>query len=183
MSSSPSPRKYSLAMRAVHWARAAIIIALLAMGILMTTVPDDFPGKYSVLYPNHKQFGILVLALVVVQLLLRWRGGVPEPVALKPWEQTVFSVTHKLFYVLMAAVPVAGYCMSSTYPKSDGLPFFFTSLPEVLAKDEAASAIFAAAHAVLAYALLALVALHMAGVVKHRLFDRGPAGRVLDRML
>lgn len=183
MSSSPSPGKYSLAMRMVHWTRAAIITALLTVGILMTSVPDDFPGKYSVLYPNHKQFGILALALVLVQLVLRWRGGVPEPVALKPWEQTVFTVTHKLFYVLMVAVPVAGYCLSSTYPESDGLPFFFTSLPEVLAKDEAASAIFAVAHAVLAYVLLALVALHVAGVVKHRLFDRGPAGRLLDRML
>lgn len=183
MSSSPSPGKYSLAMRMVHWTRAAIITALLTVGILMTSVPDDFPGKYSVLYPNHKQFGILALALVLVQLVLRWRGGVPEPVALKPWEQTIFTVTHKLFYVLMVAVPVAGYCLSSTYPESDGLPFFFTSLPEVLAKDEAASAIFAVAHAVLAYVLLALVALHVAGVVKHRLFDRGPAGRLLDRML
>lgn len=183
MSSSPSSQKYPLAMRVVHWTRAAIIIALLAMGILMTNVADDFPGKFSVLYPNHKQFGILVLALILLQLALRGRGGVPEPAALKPWEQTIFAVTHKLFYVLMAAVPVAGYCLSSTYPESDGVPFFFTSLPELLAKDEAASGVFAAAHAILAYGLLALVALHVAGVVKHRLFDHGPAGRILDRML
>lgn len=178
-----SPQKYPLSMRVVHWIRAAILTALLAVGILMTSVPDDFPGKFSMLYPNHKQFGILVLALVLVQLVLRWRGGVPEPVALKRWEQMVFTITHKLFYVLMVAVPVAGYCLSSTYPESDGLPFFFTSLPEVLAKDEATSAIFATAHAILAYVLLALVALHVTGVVKHRLFDRGPTGRLLDRML
>lgn len=183
MPSSPSSQKYPLAMRVVHWTRAAIIIVLLAVGILMTNVADDFPGKFSMLYPNHKQFGILVLILVVVQLVLRWRGGVPEPVVLKPWEQTVFTLTHKLFYVLMIAVPVAGYCLSSTYPESDGVPFFFTSLPELLPKDEAASGVFAAAHAILAYGLLALVALHVAGVVKHRLFDRGPAGRILDRML
>lgn len=183
MSRSPSPQKYSLAMRVIHWARAAIITALLVVGLLMTRVPDDFPGKYSVLYPNHKQFGILVLALVLVQLVLKWRGDVPEPATLKPWEQTVFTFTHKLFYVLMIAVPLAGYGLSSTYPESDGLPFFFTSLPEILAKDEAASEVFATAHAFLAYGLLALVALHVAGVVKHRLFDRGPAGRILDRML
>jgi cytochrome b561 len=183
MSTSSSSQKYPLAMRVVHWTRAAIILALLAAGILMTTVADDFPGKFSVLYPNHKQFGILVLALVLVQLVLRWRGGVPEPVVLKPWEEKIFAITHKLFYVLMIAVPVAGYCLSSTYPESDGVPFFVTSLPELLAKDEAASGVFAAAHAILAYGLLALVALHVAGVVKHRLFDRSSAGRILDRML
>jgi len=183
MSSSPSSRKYPLAMRVVHWTRAAIIIALLAVGILMTNVADDFPGKFSMLYPNHKQFGILVLILAVVQLGLRGRGGVPEPAALKPWEQTIFTITHKMFYVLMVAVPVAGYCLSSTYPESDGVPFFFTALPEVLAKDEAVSGVFAAAHAIMAYGLLALVALHVAGVVKHWLFDRGPARRILDRIL
>lgn len=183
MPDSSSSQKYSLAMRVVHWTRAAIILTLLAVGVLMTSVADDFPGKFSVLYPNHKQFGILVLALVLVQLALKGRGGVPEPAALKPWEQTIFTITHKLFYVLMIAVPVAGYCLSSTYPESDGVPFFFTSLPEILPKDEAASGIFATAHAILAYSLLALVALHVAGVVKHRLFDRGPARRILDRML
>lgn len=183
MPSSPSSQKSPLAMRVVHWTRAAIIIVLLAVGILMTNVADDFPGKFSMLYPNHKQFGILVLILVVVQLVLRGRGGVPEPAALKPWEQTIFAITHKLFYVLMIAVPVAGYGLSSTYPESDGVPFFFTSLPELLPKDEAASGVFAAAHAILAYGLLALVALHVAGVVKHRLFDQGPARRLLNRML
>lgn len=180
---SRADQKYSLAMRITHWGRAVIMIGLLAVGGLMVNVPDDFPGKYSVLYPNHKQFGVLVLALVLMQLLLRRVGGVPEPVNLKPWEQTIFAITHKLFYVLMIAVPVAGYCMSSSYPESHGLPFFFTSLPEFLGKDQGVSSVFAAAHTLLAYALLILVALHAAGVIKHRLFDRGPARRILNRML
>lgn len=183
MSSSMDDQKYPTAMRVIHWTRAIIMIGVLAVGFFMVAAPDDYPGKYSSLYPNHKQFGVLVLALVLIQLLLKRRGGVPEPAKLEAWEQMLFTVTHKSFYILMIAVPVTGYCMSSTYPESGGVPFFFTSLPELLDKNQALSSSFAAAHSLLAHLLLLLVALHVGGILKHRLFDQGPVRRVLDRML
>ncbi|MFD2235241.1 cytochrome b [Phaeospirillum tilakii] len=182
--SSPLPeQKYSTAIRIIHWVRAALIVGLLAVGLLMVSLPDDMPEKFAILYPNHKQFGILALLLVLTQLLLRRIHGVPEPVKLPPLEQTIFLFTHGFFYVLMIAVPVTGYCLSSSYPESDGIPFFLTSLPELLDKDQALSSRFAAVHSLLASGLLLLVALHVGGVLKHRLLDHGPLRRILDRML
>ena len=76
-----------------------------------------------------------------------------------------------------------GYAMSSSFTQSDGVPFFVTDLPELLPKNDRAFALFALAHKTLAYTLLALVVLHIIGVLKHRFLDRGRAADVLPRML
>ncbi len=76
-----------------------------------------------------------------------------------------------------------GYAMSSSFTQSDGVPFFVTELPERLPKNDRAFAVFALLHKTLAYTLLALVVLHVAGVIKHRVFDRGRDADVLPRML
>jgi cytochrome b561 len=43
--------------------------------------------------------------------------------------------------------------------------------------------IFEEAHAILAFSFLALVALHVAGALKHRLLSKNPDADVLKRML
>jgi cytochrome b561 len=84
---------------------------------------------------------------------------------------------------LAVIVPLMGYAMSSSFSQSDGVPFFFGDLPELLPKNDRASAIFAWAHETLAYTLLALIALHVLGVLKHRFLDRGRDVDVLSRMV
>jgi len=85
--------------------------------------------------------------------------------------------------VLLVLVPVMGYSMSSTYTMSDGVFFFGTNLPELLPKNDNWFAVFQWLHKVLAYSLLGLIALHVAGAIKHRFFDHTRAGDVLHRML
>ncbi|GAA0540056.1 cytochrome b561 [Rhizomicrobium palustre] len=177
--------KYARDMRVVHWARALVVLGVLALGVTMVNLPDDIATKYEGLYPNHKQFGLLALLLTLLQLGLRQTRRVPEePQALKAWERKLSSAVHHLLYVLLLVVPVMGYCMSSSFSQSDGVPFFFFGkLPELLAKNDAAFEVFRLLHRVLAYTLLALVALHIAGALKHRLIDKDPEADVLKRML
>jgi Prokaryotic cytochrome b561 len=79
--------------------------------------------------------------------------------------------------------PLMGYAMSSSYSQSDGVPFFFFDLPELLGKNDKAFSIFAWAHKITAYSLLALISLHVLAVIKHRFFDRGRDTDVLSRMI
>ena len=65
----------------------------------------------------------------------------------------------------------------------DEYPSLRADLPELLPKNDRAFALFALAHKTLAYTLLALVTLHVMGVLKHRFLDRGRAADVLPRML
>lgn len=176
--------KYPASMRALHWLRAVVVIGTLAAGLVMVNLPDDLPAKFETLYPNHKQFGLLALLLALAQLLLRRQKRVPEPpMSLSPWERSLSRFAHRALYVLLIVVPLMGYSMSSTFTQSDGVPFFFGHLPELLPKNDRWFEVFQMLHRFLAYALLGLVVLHVAGALKHRFMDKNEQTDVLRRML
>jgi cytochrome b561 len=106
------------------------------------------------------------------------------PAALRPWERTLSVLAHRALYVLLVAVPLMGYAMSSSFTQSDGVPFFFFGhVPELLPKNDRWFEVFQLLHRLLAYTLLALLVLHVAGALKHRFLDRDPQADVLRRML
>ncbi|WP_425104612.1 cytochrome b [Ancylobacter sp.] len=178
--------RYPVSIRLLHWLRAILILGLIACGWYMTglTENDSIAG---ILYPNHKQFGVLVWLLALVHIALRWRyrAVLPhEPEALKSWEKWLSHATHRTLVALTLLIPLLGYAMSSSFPESDGVPFFFVShVPEILPKSYAAFEVFQALHKYSAYLLLAVIILHVAGAMKHRLEDRGGETDVLPRML
>lgn len=178
-----APTRYPVPMRALHWTRAALLLGLVGLGWYMTSLPDTDANKFA-LYPVHKQFGVAAFIVAIVALFVRSRSIRPtEPRGLARWEATLSHITHRALLVLAVVVPLMGYALSSTYPDSDGVPFLFVMLPELLPKNEAASAAFGWLHKVLAYTLLGLALLHVLGALKHRLLDRGGETDVLGRML
>jgi cytochrome b561 len=171
-------------MRVVHWLRALIIVGMIWAGLTMVAMNDNVPAKYDLFYPYHKSFGILVLLLALTQLALRFFRRVPPPSGvLTPLEVVLSKWLHRTFYVLMIAVPLVGYARSSTYSQSDGVYFFGVNLPELFPKDDHASAILQTTHRYLAYALLAVVVIHVAAALKHWLLDRGKVDDPVSRML
>ena len=182
--SSPS-NHYPASMRWVHWLRAAVVLCNLGVGLVMVRLADELPLKFDTLYPNHKQFGLLALLLVLLQLVLRARHHVPEaPASLKSWARSLSKFAHRALYVLLIVVPLMGYSMSSTFTQSDGVPFFFFGqLPELLPKNDRWFEVFQLLHRFLAYALLVLIVLHVAGALKHRFLDKDADADVLGRML
>lgn len=179
------PDRYPAAMRWLHWLRAVVVLGTLTIGVTMVNMPDELPVKFEVLYPNHKQFGILAFLLVAVALVVRVGAQVPKPpAALAAWEHTLSKVVHCAMLFLLVAVPLMGYMMSSTFTQSDGVPFFFFGhLPELLPKNDQWFERFQLLHRILAYTLLGLLVLHIAGVLKHRFLDKDAQADVLKRML
>ncbi len=179
-----TPVKYPKPLRLVHWLRAAVLLAALAIGAVMTLLDDELATKFELLYPTHKQLGVLALLVVLLQLLLRGLLKAPDlPHAMPAWERSAAKLGHVMLYVLAIAVPVMGYSMSSSFQHSDGVPFLTFMLPELLPKSDLWFERFQLLHKVLAYSLLALIVVHIAAAFKHRLIDKDPALDVLDRML
>lgn len=175
--------RYPAVMRALHWFRALLLLGLIALGWYMTALPDTAPIKFA-LYPIHKQLGVTVLIIAIVALIVRARSTYPaESGGLSRWEGVLSHFTHRALLVLAVVVPLMGYAMSSSYVDSDGVPFLFMMLPELLPKSDLGFAVFQWLHRVLAYALLGLAFLHLVGALKHRLLDRGGETDVLGRML
>jgi cytochrome b561 len=177
--------RYPPSLRLLHWTRAVLILGLITVGWTMTYLADEVPAKYGIFYPWHKSVGLLAFLVIVVQLIIRARTPdlLEPPEALTRGERFLAKFVHRAIYVLLVLVPVMGYSMSSTYTMSDGVYFFGTTLPELLPKNDNWFAVFQWLHKVLAYSLLGLIALHVAGAIKHRFFDRTRAGDVLHRML
>ncbi len=173
--------KYNTLMRVMHWLMAILIIGMLALGLYMDELPDDAPNRMD-LYRLHKSIGVIVLALIAVRIVIRLFSRVPPvPTALSSLEKIAATVGHKLLYLLMILVPLSGFVMSSANPKRYGVELFGYRLPDLPASEMWAG-IGHELHGPTAWALLIVVVIHVAAVIKHRVFDR-PAGDVLPRML
>ena len=169
-------------MRALHWAMAALILANLTLAWLMTPYAEDKPWVDE-LYYLHKSLGITLLGLIVLRVLVRRAAQVPPLAAGLPLvERRLAHSAHRTLYLLMLLVPLLGYLESSAYVGGAGVPWFGLNLPQLVADDERVFDVANWLHRTLGYTLLAVIALHVAGVVKHRYFDK-PEHDSLRRML
>lgn len=161
---------------ALHWLVALLIVSAFPLGLYMTGL-ELSPTKLK-LYSYHKWLGVTVLGLVAVRLIWRLVRGVPAAAPAPAWQQKTAALNHALLYVLMFAVPLTGWLMSS----AKGFPvvyFGVLPLPDLVSKDEALSEWLLSVHAALNYVLAALVVLHAAAALTHHFIGRH---RVLARM-
>lgn len=177
---------YPLSLRLLHWLMAIGIIGLIVSGWYMAGLDGEASNKYD-LYPLHKSFGVLIILTLIVRFTLRLsaqaQAKIPTaPSVLKPWEKQASHAAHLGLYLLMAAVPVSGYVMSGAYEFGHGINFFWTLLPDLVPKDLALFEAAKSLHGPLAYGLTAIVTIHVAAVIKHRMYDAKEAD-VLPRML
>lgn len=171
------PAPYTRTAIVLHALMALLIFAAFPLGWVATSLALS-PLQLR-LYSYHKWVGVTVLALLVPRLA--WRAAVPPP-PLPPtvpaWEAAAASAGHWLLYLLMAAVPVSGWLMSSALGFTT-VYFGRWPLPDLLGRDPALGELLVAVHRVLNYALLAAVVLHVAAALKHHFVDRdGILGRM-----
>ncbi|MET4170270.1 cytochrome b561 [Bradyrhizobium sp. LA6.1] len=179
----PTIDKYPAALRILHWVRALLILGLIAAGWTMTVLDEAVAARFNLLYPWHKSFGVLVFLIVLAQLAIRAMSRLPGPAPLPTQERLLSQAVHVAMYALLLIVPLMGYAMSSSFTESDGVFFFGIHLPELLPKDDDRFRLFQFLHKTLAYSLLALVTLHVAGALKHRYFDKDRRTDVLPRIV
>ena len=162
--------RYTRTAIALHWMIAALVLAMILLGQVMTEVPRQTPLR-GALFNFHKSLGLLVLGLVVVRLA--WRVGhrpPPLPVEIPSWNRHLASLTHGSFYVLLLAQPLLGY-VASVFGKY-GVKFFGVELPAWGSDNPVVREPFMAAHHLVADLLVGLIILHLAGVAWHRFGSR-----------
>ena len=174
-------QKYSLTMRILHWLIGLMLLIMIGVGWYMAGLPMESELKYEI-YPIHKSFGITVFGLVLIRIVVRLFSNTPAlPSGLATWEKALTKITHLLLYVLMLAIPVVGY-LSSDFQGFD-VEWFGIPIPELVEDNEDYAHLMHEWHEILAYSLLLLIILHLAGTIKHRWFDKGSDTDVLNRML
>lgn len=174
-------QKYHPWVRIIHWLMALIIILLLAVGFYMTNWLDKESVNRMIIYNIHKSFGALVLFLVVARIFIRLSKPIPPlPNSISVFVKKIAHLVHILLYGLMIFMPLSGYLMSNSF----GYPvhLFGLPLPMLVEKNIEMGKFFAETHKILGFTFVAVLGLHIAGVVKHRFFDRSE-NDVLKRMI
>ncbi|GLK89343.1 cytochrome b [Pseudomonas turukhanskensis] len=172
-----STQHFSKPARVLHWLMAAMIFAMLFIGVGMVASVSE---RHQWLINLHKPLGIAILLLVIVRLVVRFTHVTPPlPADLPSVQKLAAKLSHVLLYVLMLALPLVGWAMIS----AAGDPVMLSSsvrLPALLSADAPTFALLRKTHTYLAYLLFATVLLHLAGALFHAWIRRD---EVLKSML
>jgi len=156
----------------LHWLIALLIFVGFPLGVYMHDLPLS-PTKLQ-LYSYHKWIGISVLLLVGLRLVWRVTHTPPPlPADLKAWERAASHAAHGALYLLMIAVPLTGWLMSSA-KGFQAVWFGVLPLPDLVGKDRALGETLEDAHEILNFVMLGLVSLHVAAALKHHFVERLP---------
>lgn len=156
--------RFSVSMRLLHWAMAALIISMLAAGLTM--IQSLEPWQLTLL-GLHKSFGFLAAVLVLVRLVNRLCHQLPPlPSALPSIQKRVAKASHGVLYALMIAMPVSGVLMQYFAGRPVEV-FGWFRLPATLTVDIERFAVFRELHGWLAWALIATVILHVGAALHH----------------
>lgn len=175
--------KYDRVQIILHWLIAVIILAMIALGLYMVELPKQSelpPGEESVrafYFLLHKSLGLTAAMLIVIRVIWRLTHKAPAlPDTVSKWQQKAAGVVQGLLYVVMIAMPLTGY-LQSMYSSYD-TKFWGIVLPRLAEADSVKRDTFNEVHEVLAFILIALIALHIAAVIKHHLAGSGISQRM-----
>ena len=176
------PRRYTRTAMLLHWVLGLALIGLFGMGVYMADLP--FSPQRLKLYNWHKWAGVSLLVLSALRLA--WRATHRPPAlptamvkAMPTWQKVAHHGTHHLLYALFLAVPLIGWAYSS----AAGFPIVFLGLwqlPDFVPVSKDLAEAIKPWHQYTAFAMAALVVVHVAAALKHQYIDRDG---LLARML
>jgi cytochrome b561 len=173
-----TPTRYGAVAQTFHW----LVAALIVIQFVLAYTADGLPlGVHKLaLLARHKSFGMTVLMLAILRLLWRLKNPPPElPTGMTPLERMLARATHVAFYVLLFAMPITGWLMSSAKNYSVSWFGLFT-WPNLIIKNEAQFDFLRSTHHLLSDALFVIAVLHVLAALKHHFWNKDD---VLLRML
>jgi cytochrome b561 len=162
--------RYTHTAVTLHWLIVLLIFAAFPLGLYMHDLPLS-PNKLR-LYSYHKWIGMLVLPLAVIRIYWRAIHRPPAmPGSMAKWEKLAAHTMHFSLYLLIFAVPITGWLMSS----AKGFPvvlFGVLPLPDLVGKNKELGDALLEVHKVLNFIMLGLVLAHIAASLKHHFVER-----------
>ncbi|MEZ5998201.1 MAG: cytochrome b/b6 domain-containing protein [Hyphomonas sp.] len=175
---SASSSRYTTVAILLHWTLAVLLVFMIWLGWNM----EDSASRFQL----HKSIGISILVLTIARILWRWMNPPPPlPDDMAPREMLLSHLVHRGMYVLMVLLPLLGWFLVSTSKKQVPTILFDTVRWPHLPFTEGLRGgtlheVAEFLHSKGAWVLIVLLALHVAGAVKHEIAaEQG----VLKRML
>jgi cytochrome b561 len=171
------PTRWSTVAKTFHWLTALLILGNGAFAFWMDGLKPSL-NKIN-MFALHKSIGLTVLALFLLRLLWRAVDKRPPDEPAPRWQQLAAHAVHGVLYLLIVAIPLSGWAFNSAH----GFPLQYFkqfNLPALVAKNPELSDVLGTVHVYLFWFLLAVLAAHIGGALKHHVFNRDDT---LRRML
>lgn len=182
------PNRYGAVAMTLHWLIALAIITNIILALVADDLPRGTPERFF-FYSTHKSIGFLVLTLSVFRLIWRLANPAPPPAKdLPPAIRIAGIAAHHTLYLLMIAIPLAGWLMVSTGSQGHGTPIFglfdWPAFPILTDMSRSVGhpwhESFETIHVILGWAMAVLVPLHIGAGLYHHFWRKD---NVLLRML
>lgn len=167
---------YGSVAKVLHWLIAVLVLCMLVFGFFLDDIPDDYKGM---VYNVHKLTGLTILMLMLIRI--SWTAINPKPALparTKWWEKWAERVVHMALYVMIVAMPLAGWIGSSASDKPPHLGRLNLLLPVEQTKPLAKTSFFM--HGLIAYFIIALLCVHIGAALLHHFVRKD---NVLKRMM
>jgi cytochrome b561 len=113
--SAAGPIVYSHTQIGLHWVVAALVLGQYATSGAITRthqvrmIGQKISASDLTLHILRNRLGLLIVALMGLRLLVRWRQGAPAPLSdQRSWEARLASAAHWGFYALLIEQGVTG---------------------------------------------------------------------------
>ncbi len=166
--------KLSSRTKILHAIVAISMILLLIIGIYMSE------NEVFALYPLHKSIGVIVFAFAMLRIIIRIKEGWPKVIGNASKAQMLMAkLVHWGLITLTALYPASGMMMSGG--GGHGIYIFGVELlssnyddvtGKAMALNETVASIGHTLHEALTIVLILFVVVHIAGALKHHIFDK-----------
>ena len=169
---------YDRLVKAAHWSTLLLIAA--AYGVAWMSHAVATKEQHAIFVELHRSLGVTIFALTVFRLAWRWHARVPSlPADLPAIQKVAARVTEYGLYVLMLAQPILGVLHTNAQGRRIDF-YFLRELPTIVGPDKVLAKQAIALHDLVAYVLLAIIALHAVAALFHHFVRRD---NVLKAML
>ena len=171
--------RYSNVNVAFHWITAALVIFQIWLGLSFADMAQG-PERAS-LFTWHRTIGAIILLVVLARLTYRLANPPPPyPPELPKWERVAGTWNHRLFYLLLIALPIGGVlAVSGLTPGPTITLLGGVAIPKIPGISKDIGELAGNVHSAAAWLLMALIVLHILAALKHQFLDRNrAAGRM-----
>ncbi|MBV9527069.1 cytochrome b/b6 domain-containing protein [Sphingomonas sp.] len=172
-------RRYSNVAVTFHWLTVALVLFQLWLGFSFADLAQG--PRRTDLFTWHRTIGAVILLVAIARLTYRLMNPPPPyPPELPAWERAAGTWNHRLFYLLLIAIPIGGLLAVSGHTEGPTITLLGgVQIPKVPGISKDFGELAANIHVLAVWLLILLMALHVAAALKHQFIDRNrAAGRM-----
>lgn len=162
-----------------HWAGALIVLGMLALGLYFTSLP---PGAERIFWRTlHIAIGTISVPVVAFRIVWRFAATPPATLAHARIERVLARTVHLSMMVAVVAMLASGVLMQWFGGRAIGV-FDLLRIASPLAPSEPWHDRMEQLHGIVAWCLIGLTGVHLAGALKHSVtLGRTFWGRMLGK--